>query len=126
MSLKVLQFLLFLRFIVCDKERFDNCLNFFAKDTIINNQTNDFVNICSSLQYHEQNDVLFVLTTCNHLKYTIQALETLRRSADSFDLIVIDDFSIDGTPDYLIKKGYAVITKSAPHGLTHSWNVGYR
>ena len=49
-------------------------------------------------------DTLVVFTTCNHLEMTVISIKSLERSRDRFDLLVVDDFSIDGTADYLIKK----------------------
>lgn len=49
-------------------------------------------------------DTLVVFTTCNHLEITILAIDSLERSRDKFDVLVVDDFSVDGTPDYLIKQ----------------------
>ncbi len=70
-------------------------------------------------------DLLIVLTTCNQLKMTIFALEYLRETHPEADLLVVDDHSVDGTVDYLIKKGYSVMAKGVAKGLTDSWNKGY-
>ena len=75
---------------------------------------------------HLQHDTLLVFTTCNHLEVTILAINSLESGKDKYDILVVDDYSIDGTADYLIKQGYAVITKDKARGLTHSWNIGYR
>jgi hypothetical protein len=50
------------------------------------------------------NEVLVIVTTCNHIAATLEALSTLRDNSDSFDLVVIDDYSVDGTADILIKQ----------------------
>jgi hypothetical protein len=71
------------------------------------------------------NEMLIVLTTCNQLNMTILALDYLKDSFSEADLIIVDDYSVDGTPEYLIKKGYTVITKDHAKGLTDSWNKGY-
>ena len=42
-------------------------------------------------------DVLIVLTTCGHLDVTVLAMEHLVRSLDISDLLIVDDFSLDGT-----------------------------
>ena len=72
-----------------------------------------------------QKEMLIILTTCNQLKMTIFALEYLKATHAAADFLIVDDHSIDGTVDYLIKKGYAVITKAKARGLTDSWNKGY-
>jgi hypothetical protein len=69
--------------------------------------------------------ILIVLTTCNQLNMTVLALDYLKGAFIEGDLIIVDDHSIDGTPDYLIKRGYTVITKDHAKGLTDSWNRGY-
>jgi hypothetical protein len=71
-------------------------------------------------------ELLVILTTCNHLDMTIATLHSLEKVNDQFDILVIDDHSVDDTITYLRKKGYAVITKSHGKGLTDSWNLGYR
>lgn len=52
-----------------------------------------------------QKDTLIVLTTCNHLDTTIFALQYLRDTRDYADLLIVDDYSVDGTTEYLTKKG---------------------
>ena len=42
-------------------------------------------------------DVLIVLTTCGHLDVTVLAMEHLVRSVDIADILIVDDFSLDGT-----------------------------
>ena len=44
-----------------------------------------------------ERDTLIVFTTCNHIEMTVLALEYLKHSLETADLIVVDDFSIDGT-----------------------------
>ncbi len=84
------------------------------------------------LQFHSlkrNKDLLIVFTTSNHLDMTIRTLQFMdfhANPASKADLIIIDDFSIDGTVEYLRKKGYAVFSKSRASGLTDSWNLGYR
>jgi glycosyltransferase involved in cell wall biosynthesis len=56
---------------------------------------------------------------------SLLALDYLRHSFDIADLVIVDDHSVDGTPAYLAKKGYFVISKDEPKGLTDSWNRGY-
>lgn len=42
------------------------------------------------------------------------------------DLLIVDDHSLDGSVDYLVKRGYHVASKEVAKGLTDSWNFGYR
>ena len=62
--------------------------------------------LTSSLVTHTR--TLVVLTTCNHIDATLPSLYALRHQSDEFNIVVIDDFSVDGTPDILIKTGYTV------------------
>lgn len=70
-------------------------------------------------------DTLICFTTCNELKMTIESLEYIKKSLDMADLVVVDDHSIDGTVQYLQKKGYYVIEKDEGKGLTNSWNLAF-
>lgn len=74
----------------------------------------------------KKGEVLIVYTTCNQLAMTMLSLQYLRNTDKIADIIVIDDHSTDGTVEYLQKKGFAVISKPKPTGLTDSWNIGYR
>ena len=51
-----------------------------------------------------KSDTLVVFTTCNHLEMTVKSVDSLKRSRDHFDILVVDDFSVDGTVEYLIKQ----------------------
>ena len=73
-----------------------------------------------------RSQVLIVYTTCNQLPTTIMSLQFLRNTDKLGDLLIIDDFSTDGTVEYLQKRGFAVISKPKATGLTDSWNIGYR
>jgi hypothetical protein len=73
----------------------------------------------------EQRKTLLVVSTCNEIAYTLRMLTTLERSSDDFDVVFVDDHSEDDTVSVLRKRGYAVIEKDAPLGLTDSWNKGY-
>lgn len=79
-----------------------------------------------TLSLRRHSDTLLIVTTLNHFSMTSKLLESLNRVKDDFDLLFIDDSSSDGTAEYLIKKGYAVIHHETPKGLTYSWNIGYR
>jgi hypothetical protein len=77
--------------------------------------------------------MLIVFTTCDQLAMTILSLQYLTLHIESSssrttiaDLLIVDDHSVDGTVEYLRKRGFAVITKDEATGLTDSWNIGYR
>ena len=72
-----------------------------------------------------ERDTLLVYTTCNHVNMSIHSLESISSAPDSFDILVIDDHSIDGTVHILNKKGFSVISKPQAKALTDSWNIGY-
>ena len=86
------------------------------------NRKHSFIN---SQSVHSVHDTLLVYTTCNHINMTMHSLESLSSAPDSFDILVIDDHSVDGTVPILNKKGYSVISKLIARGLTDSWNIGY-
>ena len=75
---------------------------------------------------------LLVLTVCNHLEATVNALNYIENSLKRytgkfrFDILIIDDASVDGTSEYVKKRGYAVVTNRHAKGVTYSWNLGYR
>jgi len=73
---------------------------------------------------------LVVYTTCNHLDMTIKTIDYLlmtlaKGDGEGLDIVIVDDHSVDGTAEYLERKGFLVLAKSSPKGLTHSWNLGY-
>ena len=80
--------------------------------------------VCSALSF-SSNKALLVLTTSNQIESTVRCIQSIEAASDAFDVLVIDDNSKDGTPKYLIKRDYAVITADEPHGLTYSWNKAY-
>lgn len=77
-------------------------------------------------QFKPSKDAVIIYTTCNQLNTSILTLGHLKHSLTHADLVVVDDHSIDGTEEYLTKKGYFVIGKEKAQGLTHSWNTGFR
>ena len=72
----------------------------------------------SRLRSHEK--MVVILTTCNHIAMTLEALQTLRDNSDHFDMIIVDDYSIDGTTDILIKQ--ASPPPSPPRICTHDYS----
>ena len=97
---------------------------------IISGETRQWKRIISQKQAkgveRSPKDTLIIITTCNHIDVSILAAQYLRYSLKNADLVFIDDNSVDGTSQYLIKKGFFVITKSKPMGLTDSWNRGFQ
>lgn len=70
--------------------------------------------------------ILFCITTYNQLEYTKLFYDSLQKTSDiEYDLIVVDDFSNDGTIQWCKEKNITIIEKKKPHGLTHSWNLIY-
>jgi hypothetical protein len=78
----------------------------------------------SPLKSSPTKKILFILTICNQLRMTIEALSYIVQSLDIIDLIILDDHSIDGSAAYLQKKGFHVLTTTKPTGVTHLWNLG--
>ena len=82
--------------------------------------------IAKGVVKYNDKDTLIIFSTCNQLNMTILSLDYLNKAMTSdMDLLIIDDYSQDSTISYLIKKGYAIITKTSAKGLTNSWNIGY-
>jgi hypothetical protein len=50
--------------------------------------------------FKSSKDTLIVFTTCNHLDMTVLALEYLIHSLDVANLVIVDDFSLDGTGNF--------------------------
>jgi hypothetical protein len=50
---------------------------------------------------------------------TILSIAALERTRDAYDILVVDDFSIDGTPEYLIKKVRWMYV--CMHGFMYGW-----
>jgi GT2 family glycosyltransferase len=78
-----------------------------------------------SLRRKQKLRTLLLISTCNHVGYTVKFVESLKAVSDDFDLLVVDDHSVDGTPEILTRMGVRVITKDLGLGLTHSWNLAY-
>jgi len=73
---------------------------------------------------------LVVVTTCNHLDVSLGSLASISRAVEKasldWDIVVVDDHSIDGTVQTLRRLGFAVLEKKQATGLTQSWSLGYR
>ena len=73
------------------------------------------------------NKLLFAITAYNDLKYTKICIDSLKSVTDiDFDIIIIDDYSDDDTVNWCKSKGYKVLERSKPLGLTYSWNEAYK
>lgn len=67
------------------------------------------------------------LTTFNFLEKTRACLESFARTADvPYRLVVVDNASSDGTPDYMRKSGLEVLINPKPVDLTKALNQGIR
>jgi len=70
--------------------------------------------------------ILFAITTYNQLEYTKLCIESLKKHTHKiFDILIVDDFSNDGTPDWSTKNNIQTISKRKPEGATSSWNLAY-
>ncbi|MFH0921106.1 MAG: glycosyltransferase [Fibrobacterota bacterium] len=73
-----------------------------------------------------------VMLTFNQLSYTRQCLESIRTNTDTpFELILVDNGSTDGTPEWLLSEEKAghiqkVILNGKNLGVAAGWNIGMR
>jgi N-acetylglucosaminyl-diphospho-decaprenol L-rhamnosyltransferase len=72
--------------------------------------------------------VSLVIPVYNQLIHTMQCLESILRLPDKGDeIIVVDNASTDGTPEYLQEVGgVTVITNTTNLGCAKAWNQGIR
>jgi len=71
--------------------------------------------------------VSLVIPVYNQLVHTMQCLESILRLPDKGDeIIVVDNASTDGTPEYLNSVGVTVISNAANLGCARAWNQGFR
>lgn len=72
--------------------------------------------------------LLICFTTANQWPYTKQCLLSLQAAKLRIphQVLIVDDASEDGTPQFCEDMGYQVIRKSKPAGVTDSWNRAYR
>lgn len=77
----------------------------------------------AALQPHE---MLVMVTTSNVWHATEQLLVSLAALTESFDLLVVDECSSDGTRERLKELGVPVVYVNSSMGVTHNWNLGYQ
>jgi len=71
--------------------------------------------------------VSLVMPVYNQLVHTMQCLESILRLPDKGDeVIIVDNASTDGTPEYLQSVGVTVITNATNLGCAKAWNQGIR
>lgn len=71
--------------------------------------------------------VSLVIPVYNQLVHTMQCLESILRLPDKGDeIIVVDNASTDGTPEYLKGVGVTVISNATNLGCARAWNQGIR
>jgi GT2 family glycosyltransferase len=69
--------------------------------------------------------VSLVIAVYNQLLHTMQCLESMLRLPDKVgELIVVDNASTDGTPEYLNGLGVTVIRNATNLGCAKAWNQG--
>ena len=69
--------------------------------------------------------VSLVIPVYNQLVHTMQCLESMLHLPDKGDeLIVVDNASTDGTPEYLKSVGVTVIRNETNRGCAKAWNQG--
>ena len=72
-----------------------------------------------------QNLVSLVIPVYNQLHYTKQCLDSIRRSTPPrYEIIVVDNGSLDGTREYLASQDARVITNAVNLGCAKAWNQG--
>jgi len=73
-------------------------------------------------------NTLIAITTCNHWEITYNSIQSLQQST-GFDILVVDDGSIDTTVTSAKELGVQVIQTSGlmnQSGVTYSWNLAYQ
>jgi GT2 family glycosyltransferase len=71
--------------------------------------------------------VSLVIPVYNQLVHTMQCLESILRLPDKGDeIIVVDNASTDGTPEYLKGMNVTVISNATNLGCAKAWNQGIR
>ncbi|CAE7239264.1 unnamed protein product [Symbiodinium sp. KB8] len=77
----------------------------------------------------EAHILVAVTSCCDTLNLTTRLLRNLAVLPDPIHVVVVDDASIDGAPEFLGDLGIEVV-ENVPEtialGLTHSWNVAWR
>src|SRR5438094_375276 len=69
--------------------------------------------------------VSLVIAVYNQLLHTMQCLESMLRLPDKAgEIIVVDNASTDGTPEYLNSVGVTVIRNANNLGCAKAWNQG--
>jgi len=72
-----------------------------------------------------QDLVSLVIPVYNQLHYTKQCLDSIRRSTPPrYEIIVVDNGSLDGTREYLASQDARVITNAVNLGCAKAWNQG--
>lgn len=69
---------------------------------------------------------MLAIPTANIWAKTELLLHSLAVVPDRFELLVVDEFSRDGTPQQLAKLGVHVISPPKSLGVTYNWNLMYK
>eukprot|EP01023_Acetabularia_acetabulum_P003760 TRINITY_DN1155_c0_g1_i2.p1 TRINITY_DN1155_c0_g1~~TRINITY_DN1155_c0_g1_i2.p1 ORF type:complete len:306 (-),score=5.26 TRINITY_DN1155_c0_g1_i2:504-1421(-) len=75
--------------------------------------------------FQKKSDVLLAVPTANILQRTRSFLISISTIQDSFDLLVIDELSTDGTRKHLDQRNIKYISPDKPNGVTYNWNMAF-
>lgn len=69
--------------------------------------------------------VSVVITTYNRVRFLQRAIQSALRAGSELEVVVVDDFSTDDTPEVCAKRSdIRYVRLGANHGLAHARNVG--
>ena len=75
-----------------------------------------------------RNKILVIVVTYNGMKWVDRCLGSLSKSKIPVDVIVIDNGSTDGTPDYIAEyfPEMKIVATGENHGFGRANNIGFR
>jgi hypothetical protein len=86
----------------------------------------DKANILERRRIETKADTLLCILTFKNANNTVQFIHSLKALGDEFDVLVVDDYSGDGTPEIMRRAGLHVVTTDGVLGLVQSLNLAYR
>eukprot|EP01023_Acetabularia_acetabulum_P020155 TRINITY_DN2039_c0_g1_i14.p3 TRINITY_DN2039_c0_g1~~TRINITY_DN2039_c0_g1_i14.p3 ORF type:complete len:153 (+),score=18.66 TRINITY_DN2039_c0_g1_i14:118-576(+) len=75
--------------------------------------------------FQKDSTVLLAVPTANVLHRTHSLLISLSSIEDSFDLLIVDELSTDGTIEHLKQRKIKFVSPEKPSGVTHNWNMAF-